>query len=326
MNKSLVIVTAENSIRKKVRNTLNDSYYNISTTYLSDFKKLEKKLNDNIDLVIIDNNLKNKIKSYKMIRKISQEEDIPFIFLISEKEDNFFENKEFYPLSIFLSKPFSKAELKNNIEMIFYKYEFIKQTTKINEEQEMLLNNIQNQVWFLNNPDIYGRVNESHAEFLGFDKNNLSRWVKKGYLIKLRNGYYTFREYMATQNINLYLANRIYRPSYISLHTALAFYGLIPESVTQTTSVSTLKTALFRNTIGVFSYKKIKKEVKTLKEITDLPVAVGFGLKTRDDLKKVYECADGSIIGSKFINTIKKDNYKLKKVKNEIKNLTIDFK
>ena len=173
MNKSLVIVTAENSIRKKVRNTLNDSYYNISTTYLSDFKKLEKKLNDNIDLVIIDNNLKNKIKSYKMIRKISQEEDIPFIFLISEKEDNFFENKEFYPLSIFLSKPFSKAELKNNIEMIFYKYEFIKQTTKINEEQEMLLNNIQNQVWFLNNPDIYGRVNESHAEFLGFDKNNL---------------------------------------------------------------------------------------------------------------------------------------------------------
>jgi len=25
----------------------------------------------------------------------------------------------------------------------------------------------------------------------GFDKNNLNRWVTKGYIIKLRNGYYT---------------------------------------------------------------------------------------------------------------------------------------
>ena len=74
------------------------------------------------------------------------------------------------------------------------------------------------------------------------------------------------------------------------------------------------------------SYKKIKKEVNTLKEITDLPVAVGFGLKTKDDLKKVYEFADGSIIGSKFIDTIKKDNYKLKNVKKEIKKLTANFK
>ncbi|MGM0379935.1 MAG: tryptophan synthase subunit alpha [Bacillota bacterium] len=74
------------------------------------------------------------------------------------------------------------------------------------------------------------------------------------------------------------------------------------------------------------SYKNIKKEVNTLKQITDLPIAVGFGLKTKEDLKKVYEFADGSIIGSKFINTIKEDNYKLENVKNEIKKLTIDFK
>lgn len=104
-------------------------------------------------------------------------------------------------------------------------------------------------------------IHQVYAWYPGFDKNNLSRWVKKGYLIKLRNGYYTFREYMSIQNINLYLANRIYRPSYISLHTALAFYGLIPESVTQTTSVCTLKTALFRNAIGVFSYKKINPQL-----------------------------------------------------------------
>ena len=103
--------------------------------------------------------------------------------------------------------------------------------------------------------------NQVLAWYPGFDKNNLGRWVKKGFLIKLRNGYYTFRDHLKNPNIQMYLANRIYRPSYISLHTALAFHGLIPESIMQTTSVSTLKTARFSNTIGVFSYKSIKEEL-----------------------------------------------------------------
>ncbi len=95
----------------------------------------------------------------------------------------------------------------------------------------------------------------------GFDKNYLGRWVKKGHIVKLRNGHYTFKEYLETQNIQLYLANRIYRPSYISLHTALAFYGLIPESITQTTCVTTLKTARFSNNFGAFTYKTVKPQL-----------------------------------------------------------------
>ena len=95
----------------------------------------------------------------------------------------------------------------------------------------------------------------------GFDKNNLGRWIKKGYIIKLRNGYYSFTEQLGIPNFNLYVANCIYRPSYISLHTALVFYGLIPESVIQTTSVSTLKTARFENKAGSFSYKKMKENL-----------------------------------------------------------------
>lgn len=96
------------------------------------------------------------------------------------------------------------------------------------------------------------------AWYPGFDKNNLGRWVNKGYLIKLRNGYYTFTDHTTIPGIQLYLSNRIYRPSYISLHTSLAFYGLIPESIIQITGVSTLKTAGFQNDTGVFSYKSIK--------------------------------------------------------------------
>ena len=104
-------------------------------------------------------------------------------------------------------------------------------------------------------------TNQVYAWYPAFDKNNLSRWVKKGYLVKLRNNLYTFSELKSDNNIHFYLANRIYRPSYLSLHTALAFHGLIPESIAQTTSVSTMKTTRFQNELGSFSYKKIKNEL-----------------------------------------------------------------
>lgn len=94
-----------------------------------------------------------------------------------------------------------------------------------------------------------------------FDRNNLSRWTKKGLLIRLRQGYFTFREYKDKADYALYFANRIYRPSYISLHSALSFHGLIPESVVQITSVTPLKTASFQNLFGEYSYKSIKKEL-----------------------------------------------------------------
>lgn len=94
-----------------------------------------------------------------------------------------------------------------------------------------------------------------------FDRNNLTRWMKKGYLIRLRRGYFTFSEYKSMPDYQLYFSNRIYRPSYISLHTALSFYGMIPEAVTQITSVTTLKTATFTNDFGEYSYKNIKENL-----------------------------------------------------------------
>ena len=95
----------------------------------------------------------------------------------------------------------------------------------------------------------------------GFDRNNLIRWIKKGYLIRLRQGYFTFPEYKNKPDYSLYFANRIYRPSYISLHTALAFYGMIPEAVVQITSVTSLKTESFTNDFGEYSYKSIKENL-----------------------------------------------------------------
>ena len=91
--------------------------------------------------------------------------------------------------------------------------------------------------------------------FPGFDPRNLTRWTNKGYVVRLRKGLYTFPEYLKREGLHLYFANRMYRPSYISLHYALSFYGIIPEMISDITSVTTLKTTSFRNPAGFFTYQ-----------------------------------------------------------------------
>lgn len=104
-------------------------------------------------------------------------------------------------------------------------------------------------------------IHQVYAWKPDFDRNNLTRWAKKGYIIRLRQGYFTFPEYKGKSDYTLYFANRIYRPSYISLHTALAIYGMIPEAVVQVTSVTSLKTVSFSNDFGTYTYNSIKEEL-----------------------------------------------------------------
>ncbi len=94
-----------------------------------------------------------------------------------------------------------------------------------------------------------------------FDRNNLGRWEKQGKVIRLRQGYYTFPSAKEDADAPFYFANKLYAPSYISLHSALSFYGMIPEGVVQITSITSRKTAFFDNPIGQFSYRSVKPEL-----------------------------------------------------------------
>ena len=109
-----------------------------------------------------------------------------------------------------------------------------------------------------------------------FDRNNLTRWCKKGLLVKLRNLYYAFPDYRQVPGFTRYLAGKIYQPSYISLHSALSFYGMIPEEVVQLTSVTTLKTAKFENYFGTFHYHNVKTPLFFGYEIKTMPNGRGI--------------------------------------------------
>ena len=82
-----------------------------------------------------------------------------------------------------------------------------------------------------------------------------------GYIVQLKNGVYAFKDWASMPGVDLIAANHIYRPSYVSLHSALSYYGMIPEFVAHITSVTTVKTARFSNELGTFDYRHIKTEL-----------------------------------------------------------------
>ncbi|MFH0928378.1 MAG: hypothetical protein V1821_02795 [bacterium] len=96
---------------------------------------------------------------------------------------------------------------------------------------------------------------------LRFHRRRLNDWQNKGYLKKLRRGYYLFSETPLNEKALHLIADRLYSPSYISFETALSWYGLIPEGVYSVTAASSRKTSSFKTPIGNFLYQRIRPDL-----------------------------------------------------------------
>jgi predicted transcriptional regulator of viral defense system len=95
------------------------------------------------------------------------------------------------------------------------------------------------------------------------DPNNvrkqLSRWTQAGKLYQLRRGLYTLAPpYQKVKPHPFVIANRLVPNSYVSCQSALAHYGLIPEYVPVTTSVTTARPARWDTPLGSFLFRHIK--------------------------------------------------------------------
>ncbi|MCK4396983.1 hypothetical protein KAW96_10390 [candidate division WOR-3 bacterium] len=93
-------------------------------------------------------------------------------------------------------------------------------------------------------------------------RRQLSRWQKRGLVIKLRRGLYVLN--VKDRKIHpsrIFIANSLYSPSYVSNEYILRYYSLIPEMVIDLTSVTAKKTATFKNAFGTFHYQHLKDEL-----------------------------------------------------------------
>lgn len=87
-------------------------------------------------------------------------------------------------------------------------------------------------------------------------------WLEKnGYIIRLKRGLYVVNPEHSGKTLSSELiANHLYAPSYISMSTALRYYGLIPEAVYVHQSMTVKHSRSFQTPIGSYDYKYISRK------------------------------------------------------------------
>lgn len=88
----------------------------------------------------------------------------------------------------------------------------------------------------------------------------LHRLKKQGQIETVKRGLYKLPD---EQIPELYLANKLYEPSYVSLEFALSYHRVIPETVYEITSVTPKATRNFEALGRIYSYRKIKRTAFT---------------------------------------------------------------
>lgn len=89
-------------------------------------------------------------------------------------------------------------------------------------------------------------------------QRQLTEWVRTGKLWQLRRGLYApAPPYQKAAPHPFLVANRMVPGSYVSLQSALAYYGLIPEYVPAVTSVSARRPGRWMTPVALFIYHRI---------------------------------------------------------------------
>lgn len=84
---------------------------------------------------------------------------------------------------------------------------------------------------------------------------------RDGVIIRLKRGLYVCSEKATGKPLSLELiANRLLTPSYVSMSTALRYYGLIPEATYPIQSMTTGEHREYDTPVGRFVFTRMKKE------------------------------------------------------------------
>lgn len=84
---------------------------------------------------------------------------------------------------------------------------------------------------------------------------------RNGLLLRIKRGLYVVSPTVTRVPLSPELiANHVYAPSYVSMHTALRYYGLIPEAVYNVQSMTVKHSRCFDTPLGRFDYTGMSRE------------------------------------------------------------------
>ena len=125
-----------------------------------------------------------------------------------------------------------------------------------------------------------------------FDKIN--ELTRQGYLLPIKRGLYIPGPKLRLSRPDPFLlANHLYGPSYVSLDSALAYWGMIPERVMETVSITTKFAKKYETAAGRFTY------------IHMLPPYYAFGIQqvTLTERQQVLMASPEKALCDKIITT-----------------------
>lgn len=90
----------------------------------------------------------------------------------------------------------------------------------------------------------------------GYKRPNdkISELIKSGEIIPLKKGLYVHTDDQSDPEPFL-IANHLWGPSYVSLESALSYWGLIPERVYETSSITIKLSKKYKTPLGRYSYR-----------------------------------------------------------------------
>lgn len=137
---------------------------------------------------------------------------------------------------------------------------------------------------------------DAALRFPDFHDRQLYYWQQNGLIQLLRRPFYRLASRPWTMRERWAVANQIYAPSYISLESALSYYGFIPEGVFHVTSVTTRNTQRFDVDDTRFFYRNVKPDWffgYTILEHEDAPVRMAEPEKALLDLLHLNPSYEG---------------------------------
>jgi predicted transcriptional regulator of viral defense system len=118
----------------------------------------------------------------------------------------------------------------------------------------------------------------------------LYSYKKQGFILQIKRGFYALPDALPP---DVYIANKLYSPSYISLEFALSYHGVIPETVYEITSVTTKATRRFETLGKIFSFRKIKKAAYT-----------GYGIEKQNGLGFYIADAEKAFVDANYLRML----------------------
>ncbi|MFH1873726.1 MAG: hypothetical protein ABH859_00870 [Pseudomonadota bacterium] len=107
---------------------------------------------------------------------------------------------------------------------------------------------------------------KTNMDRFGLSDHSVNAYIKDSSIVRLKRDFYIHKEKFKKDKSNIsYLfniANHLRAPSYISLESAMQFYGLMTETIAHTvTSVTNKVTRSYNTKLGIYIYRSIKDDL-----------------------------------------------------------------